>query len=80
MTPGIKGKSFSREKITPVEYWESKGWKTESCGRCGGHGVVSIYSDTDFEGPGECYKCSGSGICWRTPKGRYVEYPGGRFV
>lgn len=67
---------------TPSEAgtYEARGWVRERCGTCDGHGVVAVYSAYDFEGPGECASCGGSGTVWRTPNGRYVEYPGGRFV
>ena len=59
--------------------WQ-QGWKRESCGSCGGHGVVSAYSWEDFLGPEECSHCHGTGVHWVTPNGRYVLYPGGPFV
>ncbi len=62
-----------------VDAYEARGWKRESCVHCIG-GVVSLYSMYDFEGPGECMACGGSGIVWCSPKGRYAEYPGGRFI
>ncbi len=58
--------------------WEVKGWKFEACGVCRGYGIVSGYGEDP--GPEECRSCNGRGTVWRTPKGRYVEYPGGRFV
>jgi hypothetical protein len=49
------------------------------CPRCGGWGVVSVYSAGDFEGPSECPKCNG-GQKWRYPSGRLAMYPGGPFL
>jgi hypothetical protein len=58
----------------------TKGWKQEMCGACNGYGLVSDYGlGGDFYGPKECEHCC-SGYYWVTPKGRHVEYPGGRFV
>ncbi len=63
----------------PDEY--KPGWTRERCGVCSGHGVVSDYGNgEDFYGPKECDACEGIGQVWKTPKGRYVAYPGGRFV
>jgi len=53
----------------------AKGWKHETCGCC----VNGVRAD-DTGGPAECRNCNGTGNVWITPKGRYVEYPGGRFV
>jgi DnaJ-class molecular chaperone len=57
-----------------------EGWRQERCFSCHGTGMVSSYSWADFEGPAECDMCHGSGAYWRTPKGRYVVYPGGPFI
>lgn len=57
------------------KHWLDKGWKHESCGVCSGSGLIGT-----FGGPDECRSCNGAGSVWRTPKGRYVEYPGRRFV
>jgi hypothetical protein len=64
---------------TVIEWFrEVEGWKQESCGVCS-HGMVSSCSWNDFLGPEECRSCGGTGTVWRTPKGRYVQYPGGPF-
>lgn len=56
-------------------------YKRVQCHNCGGHGLVSDYGmGDDFYGAKKCKTCNGSGSIWRTPKGRYVEYPGGKFV
>ncbi len=67
---------------TIIEWFrEVEGWKRERCGSCDGYGIVSDYGcGDDFYGAKECDACWGSGINWRTPKGRHVLYPGGRFV
>lgn len=66
---------------TVVEWFrEYEGWRHEKCFACDGHGMVSAYSWNDFEGAKECDSCGGNGSVWRTPKGRYVIYPGGPFV
>ena len=57
----------------------AKGYAKEICA-CGGSGQVSDYSGGDFNGAKECNACKGNGAYWRTPKGRYVAYPGGPFV
>jgi hypothetical protein len=65
-----------------VTQWfhELEGWRRERCCACGGHGMVSSYGwDGDFLGPKECDHCVGTGVQWRTPRGRYVLYPGGPF-
>jgi hypothetical protein len=65
---------------TVVEWFrEHEGWRRERCGNCGGHGMVSSYGWNDFLGPEECDHCGGTGVQWRTPRGRYVLYPGGPF-
>ncbi len=60
---------------------DQQGWKRESCSQCDGHGVTAQYSAYygDFEGAEECPLCHGNGTIWRTPKCRYVLYPGGPF-
>lgn len=59
-------------------HWIARGWKQESCGACGGHGVVDRgYLEVC---PGECDRCCGSGLAWRSPKGHYALYPGGPFT
>ena len=55
-------------------------WKTDKCGGCGGHGVVSSYSATDFLGPAECRHCGGGGTVFVSENDRLAEYPGGQFV
>ena len=57
-----------------------QGWKTMKCFNCSGHGIVGIYSMYDFEGPGECNTCNGTGQLWVSPKGAITQYPGGGFV
>ena len=58
------------------------GWTEVACDNCDGHGVVADYGafGLDFEGPRECPHCNGSGIVWKSPKGRLFEYPGGRII
>ena len=60
------------------------GWTEVICDDCRGYGVVSLYSysssGSDFEGAGECTRCNGSGYIWKSPAGRLVEYPGGKFL
>ena len=67
---------------TVVEWFrEREGWRRERCFMCNGTGMTSDYgSGEDFLGPIECRCCNGSGAYWITPKGRHVEFPGGRFV
>jgi hypothetical protein len=66
--------------MTVTEWFRNQqGWQREKCGACSGYGMVSSYSAFDFEGPEECNSCGGTGINWKTPKGRYVLYPGGPF-
>ena len=58
-----------------------RGWKTEACSSCRGHGVVSVYSYNDFEGPGECSDCDGRG--WNAThikSGVIAAWPGGPFI
>jgi hypothetical protein len=66
---------------TVVEWFrEVEGWCWERCVHCGGHGLVSDYGrGCDFYGAKECNGCRGTGVQWRTPRGRYVLYPGGPF-
>jgi len=56
-----------------------KKWRWKSCPNCGGRGIVSVYSQDDFEGPGSCPECGGEGIVWISPKDRVADYPGGPF-
>lgn len=68
---------------TVVEWFRGiEGWKRMRCGACSGFGQVSDYGalGDDFYGAKECDTCRGNGQVWRTPKGRYVLYPGGPFV
>jgi hypothetical protein len=59
---------------------EHEGWRCERCAGCGGHGLVSDFGcGEDFYGAKECDCCAGTGVQWRTPRGRYVLYPGGPF-
>jgi len=58
----------------------AEGWRRERCFSCRGTGMVSSCSWDGFEGPQDCDRCRGNGAYWRTPKGRYVVYPGGPFV
>lgn len=51
---------------------EARGWREESCGCCAG-------LEWGGEEPRECKSCNGSGGYWRTPKGHYVQWPGGPF-
>ena len=46
------------------------------CSECGGCGLISVYSATDFEGADECRECSG-GRLWRYASGVIALYPGG---
>jgi hypothetical protein len=52
-------------------------WRTITCWECRGYGVVSVYSANDFEGPGECGTCDGSGAVFVRPGGHCFHYPGG---
>jgi DnaJ-class molecular chaperone len=54
-------------------------WRTLPCPRCGGHGLVSVYTmgGGDFVGAGECNTCSGSGQLWIRPSGHTFSYPSG---
>lgn len=54
-------------------------WRTVTCSRCDGHGLVSVYSGggLDFEGAGECRDCGGGGRLFIRPSGRLFQYPGG---
>jgi RecJ-like exonuclease len=54
-------------------------WRTIPCDRCNGHGVVAVYSASDFDGADFCPLCGGSGETWVSPKGRIADYPGGPF-
>ena len=56
-------------------------WRVIDCPRCGGHGVISVYTlgGTDFLGAGECPKCGGNGVLWISPKDRIADNPGGPF-
>jgi DnaJ-class molecular chaperone len=64
-----------------IEQHIAKGWTMVQCHSCDGHGMVADYGcGEDFYGPEECRTCNGSGNIWKTPKGRYAEYPGGRYV
>jgi hypothetical protein len=60
---------------------ELEGWRRERCCSCDGHGLVSSYTTdgSDFLGAEECRHCTGTGTHWRTPRRRYVLYPGGPF-
>jgi hypothetical protein len=66
---------------TVVEwFYEQQGWHRARCCMCVG-GMTSAYGwNGDFLGPTECKSCAGNGAYWITPKGRHVEFPGGRFV
>lgn len=67
-------------RIIRTPRWLKKrypGWRLAECGSCGGCGLVSVYSQYDFEGPRECKDCGGSGTVFITPKGRLADYPGG---
>jgi hypothetical protein len=61
--------------------YEREGWRRARCFACGGHGMVSAYTfdGSDFDGAKECDRCEGAGFVWRTPKGRYMRFPGARF-
>lgn len=52
-------------------------WRTINCPACSGLGVVSVYSAMDFEGPGECKECGGSGRLWVLPSDHTFMFPGG---
>lgn len=66
------------EVIDTITSSTGKVWTAEPCHRCGGHGIVSVYSAYDFEGADFCPVCGGSGRVWRTGKVVAV-YPGGPF-
>lgn len=71
----------SHRRGVPVSGAEGvPGWTQVRCVTCSGHGVVSVYSAHDFEGPGECAHCGGSGAEWVSPRGRTALYPGGPFT
>lgn len=53
-------------------------WKT--CFNCNGAGQVSIQSQGDFLGAGECPACGGQGMVFEYANGSTVMYPGGPFV
>lgn len=57
-------------------------WREIVCWDCGGHGQSSSYSidGGDFLGADECRTCNGSGRVFRSPKGRFAQWPGGPFV
>ena len=58
-----------------------KGWSRETCWECRGHGIVPDYgSGYDFYGPKDCSTCKGAGMLCVTPTGRYMDYPGGKFL
>jgi len=62
---------------TVIEWFrEQQGWHRVTCCMCNATGMT--YGD--FLGPTECRSCAGNGAYWISPKGRHVEYPGGRFV
>lgn len=52
-------------------------WRTVACSHCRGYGVIATYSAYDFEGPGECSTCDGSGRFFIRPGGQLFQYPGG---
>jgi len=54
--------------------------KLRRCDDCRGLGVVSYYSNVDFEGPEECVICGGSGSVWEYPNGALAKYYGGPFI
>lgn len=54
-------------------------WKQVRCPAGCYAGTVAVYSAADFEGPGECETCKGSGGVWVSPKGAMALYPGGPF-
>ena len=49
---------------------------TIQCPRCGGYGMVSHYSATDFEGAMECPDCAGGSLVVYESD-RLALYPGG---
>jgi hypothetical protein len=69
--------------VKTVTEWfrQRQGWRRESCFMCNATGLVSDYGcGEDFYGPEECRSCNGAGAYWITPRGRHVEFPGGRFL
>ena len=54
-------------------------FKKVTCFKCLGYGQVAAYSLGDFDGARECETCNGSGVVYKTPKGRYVKWIGGPF-
>jgi hypothetical protein len=58
----------------------ASGWASVACGNCRGYGIVAHYSATDFEGERPCPDCDGTGVLWRSPRGRMARYPGGPFA
>lgn len=85
MTAKVDGCENHPERVdcnlltTEVADKDKSGWTQIRCDSCGGHGVISVYSQNDFEGPGECRTCGGSGTMFLSPKGRLADYPGGPF-
>lgn len=73
-------KELNKSTCHTDEYYFNKGWEIIRCPTCNGYGVVSNYSMYDFEGAKFCNTCEGAGKIWKTPKGRHVEFPGGKFV
>ena len=67
---------------TVIEWFrEQEGWRRERCFMCNGAGMQSAYgADGDFLGPEECSSCNGNGAYWISPRGRHLEFPGGRFI
>lgn len=52
-------------------------WRSFKCSSCNGTGVVSVYSFSDFEGPGPCNDCGETGRIFIRPSGHTFAYPGG---
>ena len=54
-------------------------WKSFRCGSCRGTGMVSVYSQFDFLGAGDCSACN-NGEVWVSEHDRLAQWPGGPFL
>jgi hypothetical protein len=69
---------YNRPDDTPGEMIQlDDKWRICRCHSCSGHGLIPVYSGVDFEGPGECRHCCGSGVIFVRPSGHAFQYPGG---
>ena len=51
-------------------------WRTATCGRCRGYGVIGKGLD---QVPDDCPDCFGRGAVCISPTGRIADFPGGPF-